>query len=186
MADTEDRGSRRVWPTPGAGKATPRRPGGGPGPSPPPAAMDDDAVIAAADLVGRAGARSFEIGWDCPHGDTVGEDHDCPGVRWYASASYRDREVKLGGHPGPVEAAEALDAQGLRIGAGLAKEIDELSRTAAMEARDDTTAAPLEPALLRWAQRRFESMAVHAQARAEEDARQRALYAGFNPSRAPK
>lgn len=69
--------------------------------------LDEDALIAAADLVGRAGAREFQIGWDCPHTPGADDDHTCDGVRWYAHAQFRGARITEE-HLGPVEAAEAL------------------------------------------------------------------------------
>ncbi|MGN2634648.1 hypothetical protein ACTD5D_00325 [Nocardia takedensis] len=65
--------------------------------------LDEDAVIAAADVIGRTGAVQFEFGHD-------GDDDTRPAteVRWHASAMYRGARVFEDGHPGPVEAAEAL------------------------------------------------------------------------------
>lgn len=59
--------------------------------------LDEDALVAAADLVGRTGARSFQIGYL----------DDEPGSLWYAHAQYRGARITAEG-PGPVEAAEAL------------------------------------------------------------------------------
>jgi hypothetical protein len=65
---------------------------------PPAAELDEDAVIAAADLAGRTGARAFEVGYlsdDPPH-------------QWYAHARYQGARISTEDHPGPVEAVEAL------------------------------------------------------------------------------
>lgn len=70
--------------------------------------LDQDAVIAAADLVGRSGARNLTLGWDCPHTPDASDDHTCPQVIWYAAAQYRGTRIITERHPGPVEAAEAL------------------------------------------------------------------------------
>jgi hypothetical protein len=95
----------------------PRRPWGSPGgpkgeatPTLTPAeqlATQDDLVVAAADLVGRAGARNFTIGWTCPH-EEAGEDHNCPEVTWYAEAGYRNDTIREDGAPSPGAAAEWL------------------------------------------------------------------------------
>jgi hypothetical protein len=63
-------------------------------------ALDEDAVVAAADLAGRAGATSFEIGY--LHDGVPAEE-----AGWYAHAQYRGTRVTEDGR-GPVEAAEAL------------------------------------------------------------------------------
>jgi hypothetical protein len=63
--------------------------------------LDDDALIACADLVGRAGATGFEIGY--LHDDVPPED-----AAWYAHAQLRGARITAEGHRGPVEAADAL------------------------------------------------------------------------------
>lgn len=60
--------------------------------------MDDDALTAAADLVGRTGAQELQIGYL----------NDEPPHRWYAHAQYRGTRITVEDQPGPVEAAEAL------------------------------------------------------------------------------
>jgi hypothetical protein len=91
--------------------------------------LDQDAVVAAADLVDRTGARSLEIGWDCPHGPDMPDDHNCGRQTWYAKAQYKHAKIAAEHHPGPVEAAEAL-ARRLLTGAkcrcgGLVSLVDE-------------------------------------------------------------
>jgi hypothetical protein len=68
---------------------TGRQPGG--------SGLDEDALIAAAGLIGRTGARGFEIGY------TDEEMND-----WYAHAQYQGARIIEEHHRGPVEAAEAL------------------------------------------------------------------------------
>lgn len=63
--------------------------------------LDEDAVHAAADLVGRAGATRLEVGW--LHDGVPVED-----AAWYASAHYRGTRVIEENYPGPVEALTAL------------------------------------------------------------------------------
>ena len=63
--------------------------------------LDDDAIIAAADLVGRTGARQLEIGY-------LHEDVPPDQAGWYAHAQYRGTRITAEDHPGPVEAVEAL------------------------------------------------------------------------------
>jgi hypothetical protein len=63
--------------------------------------IDQDAVIAAVDLVGRAGAKQFEVGY--LHDDVPTEE-----AGWYATATYRGAKIMEQDHPGPVEACEAL------------------------------------------------------------------------------
>lgn len=63
--------------------------------------FDEDALTAAADLVGRSGAQAFELGYlhdDVPHED----------ASWWASATFRGTKLIEEGHRGPAEASEAL------------------------------------------------------------------------------
>jgi hypothetical protein len=63
--------------------------------------LDDDAIIATADLVGRTGAREL----------TIGHLHDNVPVEqagWYAHAQYRGARITEENHRGPVEALDAL------------------------------------------------------------------------------
>jgi hypothetical protein len=60
--------------------------------------LDEDALIAAADLVGRTGAKEFQIGYL----------NDDPPHQWYAQARYKGTRISEGDHKGPIEAAEAL------------------------------------------------------------------------------
>jgi hypothetical protein len=71
-------------------------------------ALDQDAVIAAADLADRAGARSLTVGWDCPHAPDADDEHACEQVTWHATAQFKGTRVTVERHPGPVEAVEAL------------------------------------------------------------------------------
>lgn len=64
-------------------------------------AFDEHALIAAVDLVGRSGARQFQVGY--LH-DNVPADQ----AGWYATAVYRGAKLIAENHKGPVEAAEAL------------------------------------------------------------------------------
>jgi len=59
---------------------------------------DEDSLVAAADLIGRSGATSFQIGYL----------DDEPPHRWYAYAQYQGARISAEEHRGPVEAAEAL------------------------------------------------------------------------------
>lgn len=63
--------------------------------------QDDDAVVAAADLVGRSGATGFEIGYN-REGVPV-EQAD-----WWASAHYSGARITIEHRTSPVEAADAL------------------------------------------------------------------------------
>lgn len=64
-------------------------------------AMDDDAIVACADLVGRTGATAFQIGY--LHDDVPVEQ-----AGWFAHAQFRGARISVEDHRGPVEAAEAL------------------------------------------------------------------------------
>jgi len=64
-------------------------------------AFSEDAFMAAADLVGRTGARHFEIGYL----------DDTPPHRWYAHAQYRGARITCENQPDPVAAAEGLARQ---------------------------------------------------------------------------
>jgi hypothetical protein len=63
--------------------------------------MDEDAAVAAVDLIGRTGAREVEVGY--LHEDVPAED-----AGWHAHAKYRGARVGVEGMRGPVEAVEAL------------------------------------------------------------------------------
>lgn len=70
--------------------------------------LDADPVIACVDLAGRAGAKDFQIGWDCPHVADEGDGHHCPDVTWWASVQWRGTRTMVDGHPTPAFAAIAL------------------------------------------------------------------------------
>lgn len=78
--------------------------------------INTDVVIACADLIGRAGASSFEIGWDCPHLPDTADDHSCPDVTWNATATYQGARIIIDRRLSPGEAALAL-AERLLTGA---------------------------------------------------------------------
>lgn len=63
--------------------------------------FDDDALVAAVDLVGRSGATEFELGFLDEH---VPVDQ----ARWWATARYRGARLQVDEQPGPVAAAVAL------------------------------------------------------------------------------
>lgn len=70
-----------------------------------PAALDEDLLVACADLVGRGGATSFEIGWLNDPGEPAYDKH---GPQWYAHAQLRGARLTTENHPGPTEACDAL------------------------------------------------------------------------------
>lgn len=63
--------------------------------------LDEDALHAAVELVGRTGATGFEIGY-------LHDDVPVEKAGWYAHAQYKGARITAEDHPGPVEAAEAL------------------------------------------------------------------------------
>lgn len=65
-----------------------------------------DVVVACADLIGRAGGKSIEIGWACPH--TPDTAHNCPDVTWWAQAQWNGARLIRDGHPTPDSACLAL------------------------------------------------------------------------------
>lgn len=71
--------------------------------------LNGDAVVACADIVGRAGASAFEIGY--LHDDVPAED-----ANWYATASYIGGRIMTDGHRSPSLAAMALAERILRGG----------------------------------------------------------------------
>lgn len=62
---------------------------------------DEDRLLAAVDLCGRAGARSFEIGY-------VHDDVPVAAAGWYAHAQYRGARVIADDCRSPGEAADQL------------------------------------------------------------------------------
>lgn len=65
--------------------------------------LNDDIVIACVDLVGRTGAKGFEMGHD--GGDPA---------RWHAFATYRGARIMSDNHPTPTTAALGLAERLLR------------------------------------------------------------------------
>jgi hypothetical protein len=70
--------------------------------------LNGDAVMACADLVGRAGANGFEMGYLHDDAPTVEE------AGWYATAFYRGARVSADDHKSPTLAATALAERLLR------------------------------------------------------------------------
>lgn len=73
-----------------------------------------DAVVAAVDLIGRAGGTSFEIGWTCPHTPDEPPNHNCSDVTWWASAKWRGTRSMTQGRQTPPAAATELARKVLR------------------------------------------------------------------------
>lgn len=71
--------------------------------------MDQDALVAAADLIGRSGASGFTVGY-------LDDDVPIENARWYAHAQYRGARLQVENQAGPVEAAEALARRVLETG----------------------------------------------------------------------
>lgn len=55
--------------------------------------MGFPAVMAAADLGDRAGAKSWEIMWMCPHTPDEEDGHDCGDVTWHITAMYQGHRI---------------------------------------------------------------------------------------------
>lgn len=68
---------------------------------------DEDAMLAAVDLVHRSGASNFEFGY-------LEEDVPIDQARWWAKAQYRGAVLSVDEHRDPVAAAEALARRVLR------------------------------------------------------------------------
>lgn len=62
---------------------------------------DADALIACVDLVGRTGAKDFQIGY-------LHDDVPVAEAAWYAHAQYQGARITAQDHPSPALAAEAL------------------------------------------------------------------------------
>jgi hypothetical protein len=69
--------------------------------TPPMSTEAENIVIAAVDLIGRTGARGFEIGY--LHDGVPSE-----AAGWWAHAQFRGTRIVAENHRGPAEAAEAL------------------------------------------------------------------------------
>lgn len=63
--------------------------------------FDNDALLAAVDLVGRTGAHEMQVGF--LHDDVPSEQ-----ANWWAHAQYRGARVSVEHHTGPVQALEGL------------------------------------------------------------------------------
>jgi hypothetical protein len=68
--------------------------------------VNEDAVFACADLVGRAGASEFQFGY-------TGEETD-ENPRWYAHARYQGARIQVQDRHTPTEACTALAERLLR------------------------------------------------------------------------
>lgn len=66
--------------------------------------FDTDALIAAADIIGRSGATGFEVGW-------LEDDVPARKARWYATAVYRGAKVIVDEQRSPDIAADRLARQ---------------------------------------------------------------------------
>lgn len=63
--------------------------------------LDQDPVIALADLVGRSGGRELQIGY-------LDDDVPVDQARWYAQALFRGARLIADDYPSLVEACDAL------------------------------------------------------------------------------
>lgn len=75
-----------------------------------------DAIVACAELVGRAGAREFDMQWDCPHTPDEPDGHNCAQVTWAAHATFKGARIQTAGHRTPTAATMDL-AERLLTGA---------------------------------------------------------------------
>lgn len=66
-----------------------------------PVQLDEDAMIAAFDMIGRTGARNVEFGY-------LHDDVPVHLADWYAHAQYQGSRIIVEHHVGPLEAVEAL------------------------------------------------------------------------------
>jgi hypothetical protein len=69
------------------------------------APFDQDALLAAVDLVGRTGAHDFEVGWLNDEDDPAYAER---GPEWWAKAKYEGRRIDVEGFARPDVAAHAL------------------------------------------------------------------------------
>lgn len=63
--------------------------------------LDEDALIACVDLVGRTGATGFQIGY-------LHDDVPADQAGWWAHAQYRGARLSAQDHKSPTDAADAL------------------------------------------------------------------------------
>lgn len=68
--------------------------------------LEADAVVALADLAGRSGGTSLEVGW---------LDDDPPHL-WYATVTYKGAKVIVEDHDDPFDACDALASKILKGG----------------------------------------------------------------------
>lgn len=67
--------------------------------------FDEDALIAAVDLVGRTGATNFEVGYLNDEGEPAFAQH---GPQWWAKAQYKGARIDVEDFTRPDDAAHAL------------------------------------------------------------------------------
>ena len=67
--------------------------------------LDKDVLLACVDLIGRSGAKNFEIGYLNDADDPAYESH---GAQWWAKAQYQGKRIGVEGFALPDAAAEAL------------------------------------------------------------------------------
>lgn len=67
--------------------------------------LDTDVLLACVDLIGRAGAKNFEIGYLNDADDPAYATH---GAQWWAKAQYQGHRISVDGFALPDTAAEAL------------------------------------------------------------------------------
>lgn len=81
--------------------------------------IDEDALIAGIELVGRCGATNTELGHlyddeEPPPGWPAGEPVPAEAASWYAHAQFRGARLTEEGHRDPIAAVEALARRLLR------------------------------------------------------------------------
>jgi len=70
----------------------------------------EDIAAACFGLAKRAGAKSWAVGWDCPHRpmpEHEQADHRCEAMEWHAAATFNGARITQAG-PTPHQAALAL------------------------------------------------------------------------------
>lgn len=67
--------------------------------------LDEDVLLATVELVGRTGAKNFEIGWLNDPGEPSYEAH---GPQWWCKAQYRGERLFVEGFDRPDDACQAL------------------------------------------------------------------------------
>lgn len=67
--------------------------------------FDEDILLATVELVGRTGAKNFEIGWLNDPGEPAYEKH---GPQWWVKAQYKGARIQVEDFADPNSACDAL------------------------------------------------------------------------------